>query len=64
MEETPVDATRKYVEGIIWPADAETVLETMRANGAPDDVLQTLRDTNKDRFSAPSEIQNALWMNA
>ncbi len=36
----------------------------MEANGAPEDVLQTLRDTDKDRFTAPSEIQNALWTEA
>ncbi len=64
MEETPLDATRKYVDGIIWPADKETVLEAMEGNGAPDDVLQTLRDLDKDRFRAPSEVQNALWTEA
>ncbi len=64
MEETPLEATRKYVEGVTWPVDKETLIERMEANGAPDDVLQTLRDTDKDRFTAPSEIQNALWMEA
>jgi len=64
MEETPLDATRKYVDGIIWPADKETLIAKMKDNGAPDDALQTLRDMDKDRFTAPSEVQNALWVDA
>ncbi len=64
MEETPLEATIKYVEGIDWPADKQTVLDQMENHGAPDDVLQTIRDMDKDRFSGPNEVHNALWMEA
>ena len=62
MRETPLDATRKYVHGVIWPANKEEVIRAAEQNGAPDDVLQVLRDLDKPRFSGPNEINNALWM--
>ncbi len=61
MDETPVEATQKYFEGIIWPASKDEVLSAAQQNGAPDDVLQALRTADKDRFFAPSDVHNALW---
>ena len=61
MQETPLDATRKYAKGIIWPVDKETLIETFRRNGAPDDVLQAVSRYHKSRFVAPSDILYALW---
>ncbi len=61
MQDTPVDATRKYSQGIIWPADKETLLQVFQRNGAPEDVLRAVRDAPKSRFVAPSDIIQALW---
>ena len=33
----------------------------MENNGAPDDVMQALRDDGKDRYTAPSDIHHTLW---
>jgi hypothetical protein len=64
MEETPVETTQKYIEGIQWPATKDEVLEAMQDNGAPDDVMQALRDDGKDRYTAPSDIHHTLWKKA
>ncbi len=61
MQETPVDATRRYAQGIIWPVDKDTLIEVFQRNGAPDDVIRAIREYYKSRFVAPSDITNALW---
>ena len=61
MQETPVDATRRYARGLVWPADKATVIEVMQRNGAPEDVLRVVRETDKPRWVAPSDLQNSLW---
>jgi hypothetical protein len=64
MEETPLEATQKYVDGIQWPASKDTVLEAVESNGAPDDVVRVIREMDKERFTGPNEVHNALWMDA
>jgi hypothetical protein len=64
MEETPLEATQKYVNGIQWPASKEEVLQAVESNGAPDDVLKVIREMDTDRFTGPNDVHNALWMDA
>ncbi len=56
MQETPVDATRKYAQGLSYPANKETVVQVLQRNGAPDDVIQAVRDADKPRWVAPSDL--------
>ncbi len=60
MDDTPVEATHKYIDGIVWPASKEEVITAVQQNGAPEDILQALRSVDKERFVSPSEIQNVL----
>lgn len=64
MDETPLDATRKYVRGIKFPVNKEDLISAVERNGAPDDLIETLRAMDKPRFTGPNEVQNALWMAA
>ncbi len=64
MEETPLEVSSKYVHGVTWPVTKQELLEAMEANGAPDDVLQTVSAANQARFVAPSDVHQALWMAA
>ncbi len=64
MDDTPVEATQKYIDGIVWPASKEDVLTAVERNGAPDDIVAALRSADKERFVAPSEIANVLWKEA
>lgn len=61
MEETPLEAVEKYVEGLQWPASQDEVVEALRRNGAPDDVVQTLLADGRDRFTGPNEVHQVLW---
>ncbi len=62
MRETPIEATQKYVHDVIFPASKDEVLGAMEHNGAPDDVMQVIRDLDKPRYYGPNEVHNALWM--
>jgi len=64
MKETPLEASSKYVHGVSWPVRKEELLEAMERNGAPEDVLQTVRSAGKARFVAPSDVHMALWVKA
>ncbi|MDP8967879.1 MAG: DUF2795 domain-containing protein [Actinomycetota bacterium] len=55
---------QQYVEGLEWPCTKEEVLEAVERNGAPDDVLQALRATEKDRFAGPNDVHSILWKQA
>ncbi|CAA9513552.1 MAG: hypothetical protein AVDCRST_MAG53-2919 [uncultured Solirubrobacteraceae bacterium] len=62
MEETPLDVTRKYVDGIVWPCSKEEALEALARNGAPDDVIETLRASDDQRFVSPADLHSSLWL--
>ncbi len=62
MEDTPIDATRKYVHDIEWPASKETVLAAMEQNGAPEDVLKLVRSRDQEKFVGPNDVHQALWV--
>lgn len=61
MKEVPIEAARKYVDGVTWPADKERVLEVVMSNGAPDDVVQIVRSIDKERLTSPAEVHFALY---
>ena len=52
------------MDGIIWPCGKDEALEALAANGAPDDVLETLRGSEDRRFVSPSDLRSALWEEA
>ncbi|HWC25562.1 MAG TPA: DUF2795 domain-containing protein [Solirubrobacteraceae bacterium] len=64
MDETPLEAVEKYVEGLQWPASKDEVVEAVRRNGAPDDVVQKLLADDRDRFTGPNEVHQVLWKEA
>ncbi len=64
MEETPLDVTVKYLEGIEWPASKDEVIAAAQRNGAPADVLDKLREMEHDHFPGPNGVHNALWVKA
>jgi len=64
MEETPLEVSSKYVHGVTWPVVKEELLAAMERNGAPDDVLETVRSAPQARFVAPSDVHQALWVQA
>lgn len=52
---------QEYLQGLDWPADKETVVESARGNGAPKDTLEQMRKSPSGRsFSGPEEVAENL----
>ena len=64
MQETPLDVTVKYLEGIEWPANKDEVVAAAQREGAPADVVDKLGAMEHDHFAGPNAVHNALWTEA
>jgi hypothetical protein len=62
MPDTPLEVAGKYTHGIAYPCSKEEVIEIVSRNGAPADVIAQLRAAPYDRYTQPSEILAALWL--
>ena len=51
---------QKFLKGIDYPADKETVLSTARENGADDNVMETLRHLSWERFDSPNDVSETI----
>lgn len=63
MEISDIDPgnLHQYLGGIEWPANKETVVESARSNGAPEDMLEQMRNSLSGKsFSGPEEVAENL----
>ncbi|NJC73825.1 DUF2795 domain-containing protein [Planosporangium thailandense] len=51
---------QKFLKGIDYPADKNTLLQTARSNGADDNVIRTLEELPRDRFNSPNDVSEAI----
>jgi hypothetical protein len=51
---------QKFLKGIDYPADKNTLLQRARENGADDNVLRTLEELPRDRFNSPNDVSEAI----
>jgi Protein of unknown function (DUF2795) len=51
---------QKFLGGIDYPADKETLVKRARENGADEGVLETLRSLPRDSFNSPNDVSQAL----
>jgi hypothetical protein len=51
---------QKFLGGIDYPADKQTLIETARKNGADDNVISTLQQLKTDRFNSPNDVSQAV----
>jgi hypothetical protein len=50
-----------YLRGIgSFPAQKEEVASTAESNGAPQDMVERIRNADTERFSSPEEVMRAL----
>lgn len=64
MEDNRVEMVQKYIDGLDWPASKDEVLRAAERNGAPDEVLQKLQQTDAESFAGPNAVHNSLWAEA
>lgn len=53
------DATQ-YLDGVDWPADKEQVADKAQSNGAPDGVVDKIKNSSTQKFSGPQDVVTAL----
>jgi hypothetical protein len=51
---------QKYLSGVDYPADKDTLVQKARDNGADDDVIQTLQSLPFDSFNSPNDVSEAF----
>lgn len=61
MSETPNPIQiQKYLSGIDYPVSKDDLVANAQEQGAPDDVLDTLRNLPGDSFDAPTAVSHAV----
>jgi hypothetical protein len=56
---TPIEL-QKYLGGVDYPASKDDLVQTARSNGAPDDLISALEDSNEDSFDSPTAVSSAV----
>jgi hypothetical protein len=59
MTNNPIEL-QKYLSGVDYPADKQTLVRTARDQGADDDVIKTLESLPSDRFNSPNDVSEAF----
>jgi hypothetical protein len=59
MTNSPIQL-QKYLSGVDYPVDKDTLVQKARDNGADDDVVQTLQGLPFDSFNSPNDVSEAF----
>ncbi len=51
---------QKFLGGIDYPADKQTLIQCAREAGADDNVIKTLQALPRDRFNSPNDVSEAF----
>ena len=51
---------QQYLQGINFPAQKEDVASGAESNGAPQDLVQQIRNAATERFNSPEEVLRAV----
>ena len=59
MDVNPIEL-QKHLKGVDYPASKDDLVSAAESNGAPGDIVDALRSTNKDSFDGPTAVTEAL----
>ena len=59
MTNSPIQL-QKYLRGVDYPTDKQTLVKTAKDQGADDDVIQTLESLPFDRYNSPNDVSEAF----
>ncbi len=59
MDVNPIEL-RKHLKGVDYPASRDDLVTAAESNGAPQDIVDALRNADKDSFDGPSAVQQAV----
>jgi hypothetical protein len=55
-----MEESQHYIQGIDYPASRDEVASTAEGNGAPDNLVQKIRNANRERFDNPNQVLQAV----
>jgi hypothetical protein len=55
-----VTDVQKALKGADYPASAEELAELADSNGAPDDLVESLRSKDSQEFDSPDDVMKAM----
>ncbi len=55
-----VSTLMRYLKGTKFPASKEEVASNAESNGAPQDLVQQIRNANTERFDSPEEVMHSI----
>jgi Protein of unknown function (DUF2795) len=59
MTNSPIQL-QKYLGGVDYPTDKQTLISTAKDQGADDDIIQTLESLPFDRYNSPNDVSEAF----
>ena len=51
---------QQYLQGVEFPAQKEEVASNAESNGAPQDVVDQIRNAATERFNSPEEVLQVI----
>jgi hypothetical protein len=51
---------QKFLKGVDYPADKNTLLQRARDSGADDNAMRTLEQLPRDQFNSPNDVSEAI----
>ncbi len=51
---------QKFLGGVDYPTDKQTLVEHARRKGADEEVLSTLESLSTDEFNSPNDVSEAV----
>ena len=51
---------QKYLQGVNWPADKEQVAAQAESNGAPQGLLEQIKNIGGGQFGGPQDVIGSL----
>jgi hypothetical protein len=51
---------QQYLSGVNFPAHKEEVASNAESNGAPQDLVQQIRNAATERFNSPEEVVQVI----
>lgn len=52
---------QRYLTGIIFPAQKETVISALQRNNAPTDLIGIVQNDKMQRFVSPASVSQVWW---
>ena len=48
-----------YLKGVEYPTDKQSLIDCARRNDAPAEVMDTIRQLDRDQFGGPQDVMKA-----